>query len=77
MVAHLRMEPTVNAAQFIAQHLSRVLTDFTHRISNAVTERHNSRMPSAQGGVCGDREPDHFKIATYIHVAGWTYILPL
>jgi len=55
---HSRLTPVIEAARTIQRHLANVLTFFTHRVTNAVSEGLNSkiqtinrRWPMASGTV--------------------------
>jgi transposase len=48
----------VAAAKLIARHLPKVLTYFTHRISNAVAEGLNSKIATIQKRARGYRNPE-------------------
>jgi transposase len=73
---HSRLTPMIDTAKLIARHLPNVLTYFNHRITNAVAEGLNSKIATVQKRACGDRNPDHFKIAVYFHCGGLNYIRP-
>lgn len=49
------------------QSFAKLLTYFTHRITNAVAEDVYSRIATVQKRACGYRNRDHFKIAAYFH----------
>jgi transposase len=60
----------IEKAKLMARHLPNILTDFTHRITNAVAEGLNSKIATIQKRACGYRNRDHFKIAVYFHCSG-------
>ena len=67
---HSRLEPVRKVAAMIKNHLANVLTYFTHRISNAVSEGLNSKIATMQKMAYGFRNPEHFKTAIYFHCGG-------
>ena len=52
-------------ARMIRDHLSGVMTYFTHRIINAVAEDMNSKIATIQKMAYGFRNKEHFKTAIY------------
>jgi len=67
---HSRLQPVVEAAQLIQRHLPNVMTYFTHRITNAVSEGLNSKIQTIKKRAYGFRNREHFKTAIYFHCGG-------
>ena len=67
---HSRLQPVIEAARVIKRHLRNVLTYFTHRITNAVSEGINSKIQTLKKRAYGFRNPDHFQTAIYFHCGG-------
>jgi transposase len=67
---HSRLPPVIEAARLIQRHLPNVLTYFTHRITNAVSEGLNSKIQTIKKRAYGFRNQEHFKIAIYFHCGG-------
>jgi transposase len=67
---HSRLEPVKKVAAMIKNHLANVLTYFTHRITNAVSEGLNSKIATIQKMAYGFRNPENFKTAIYFHCGG-------
>ena len=67
---HSRLKPVIDAARTIKRHLHNVLTYFTHRITNAVTEGINSKIQSFKKSAYGYRSFENFKTAIFFHCGG-------
>ena len=67
---HSRLTPVIEAARTIQRHLPNVLTFFTHRVTNAVSEGLNSKIQTIKKMAYGFRNPEHFKTAIYFHCGG-------
>jgi transposase len=67
---HSRLTPVVEAARLIQRHLPNVMTYFTHRITNAVSEGLNSKIQTIKKRAYGFRNREHFKTAIYFHCGG-------
>ncbi|MGH2609536.1 MAG: ISL3 family transposase [Tepidiformaceae bacterium] len=67
---HSRLQPVIEAAQLIQRHLPNVMTYFTHRITNAVSEGLNSKIQTIKKRAYGFRNREHFKTAIYFHCGG-------
>jgi transposase len=67
---HSRLQPVVEVAHMLQRHLPSLLTYFTHRISNAVSEGLNSKIQAIKHHAYGFRNRDHFKIAIWFHCGG-------
>ena len=53
----------IEVARMIQEHLNGVMNFFTHRITNTVAERLNSKVATIQKMAYGFRNKEHFKIA--------------
>jgi transposase len=67
---HSRLKPVVEAARLTQRHLPNVMTYFTHRITNAVSEGLNSKIQTIKKRAYGFRNREHFKTAIYFHCGG-------
>lgn len=67
---HSRLKPVIKAARTIGVHLSNILTYFTHRITNAVSEGINSKIQTIKKMACGFRNRENFKTAIFFHCGG-------
>jgi transposase len=67
---HSRLAPVVKAARTLKQHLTNILTYFTHRINNATAEGLNSKIQMVKEMACGFRNREHYKLAIYFHCGG-------
>ena len=67
---HSRLTPVIEAARMIQRHLPNVLTFFTHRVTNAVSEGLNSKIQTIKKMAYGFRNLAHFKTAIYFHCGG-------
>ena len=67
---HSRLTPVIEAARTIQRHLPNVLTFFTHRVTNAVSEGLNSKIQTIKKMAYGFRNLEHFKTAIYFHCGG-------
>jgi transposase len=67
---HSRLQPVIEAARLIQRHLPNVMTYFTHRITNAVSEGLNSKIQTIKKRAYGFRNREHFKTAIYFHCGG-------
>lgn len=67
---HSRLKPVVKAARTVERHLHNVMTFFTHRITNAVSEGLNSKIQTIKKRAYGFRNSDNFKTAIYFHCGG-------
>lgn len=68
--SHSRLKPVIEAARTIKRHLHNVLTFFTHRITNAVTEGINSKIQTIKKAAYGFRNKENFKTAIFFHCGG-------
>jgi transposase len=66
---HSLRPPVIEAARLIHRHLPNVMTYFTHRITNAVSEGLNSKIQTIKKRTCGFRNRE-FKTAIYFHCGG-------
>jgi transposase len=67
---HSRLQPVIEAARLIQRHLPNVMTYFTHRITNAVSEGLDSKIQTIKKRAYGFRNREHFKTAIYFHCCG-------
>jgi transposase len=67
---HSRLKPMIEAARTIERHLHNVMTYFTHRITNAVSEGLNSKIQTIKKMAYGFRNREHFKAAIYFRCGG-------
>jgi transposase len=67
---HCRLAPIIQAARTVKRHVENVLTYFTHRITNAVSEGLNSKIQTIKKRAYGFRNKDNFKTAIYFHCGG-------
>jgi len=67
---HSRLQPVIETARMIKRHLANVMTYFTHRITNAVSEGLNSKIQTIKKMAYGFRNREHFKTAIYFHCGG-------
>ena len=67
---HSRLAPVIKGAKMLKRHLPNVLSYFTHRITNAVSEGLNSKIQTIKKMAYGFRNLEHFKTAIYCHCGG-------
>ena len=67
---HSRLEPVMRVARMVKNHLPNILTYYTHRITNAVSEGINSAIQTIKKRAFGYRNPQNFKTAIYFHCGG-------
>ncbi len=67
---HSRRKPMIEVARMIQEHLNGVMNFFTHRITNTVAERLNSKVATIQKMAYGFRNKEHFKIAVLFWCGG-------
>ena len=65
-----RLEPLRVAAKTLKVHLHNILTFFTHRVTNAVTESINGKIQRIKRAAHGYRNVDNFKTAIFFHCGG-------
>lgn len=65
-----RLEPMKKGARMLQRHLENILTYLTHRITNAVTEGLNAKIPWIKYSARGYRDREAFKMAIYFHGGG-------
>jgi transposase len=65
-----RLEPMKRVARMVKSHLHNILTYYTHRVTNAVSEGINSAIQTIKKRAFGFRNPDNFKTAIYFHCGG-------
>jgi transposase len=69
-VMRSRMAPMIRVAKMVQSHLPNILTYYTHRVTNAVSEGINSAIQTIKKRAFGFRNPDNFKTAIYFHCGG-------
>lgn len=67
---HSKLPPIIEKARMLKRHLANVMTYFTHRITNALSEGVNSVIETIKKRACGFRNEDHFRTAIYFHCGG-------
>jgi transposase len=67
---HSRLRPMIKAAETIKRHLANVMSYFSHRITNAVSEGLNSKIQTIKKMAYGFRNRENFKTAIYFHCGG-------
>lgn len=65
-----QLKPIVAVAKMIHRHIDNILTYFTHRITNAVSEGINSKIQTIKKQAYGYRNRESFKTAIYFHCGG-------
>lgn len=67
---HSRLVPAIKVAKMVKRHLPNILTYFTHRVTNAVSEGINSAIQTIKKRAFGYRNPKNFTTAIYFHCGG-------
>jgi transposase len=67
---HARLPAVGKVAAMVKSHLPNILTYFTHRVTNAVSEGINSAVQTIKKRAFGYRNPANFKTAIYFHCGG-------
>jgi transposase len=67
---HARLDPVIDVARMLHRHLQGVLNFFANRVTNAVSEGLNSKIPTIKKMAYGYRNREHFKTAIYFHCGG-------
>lgn len=65
-----RLAPMIRVAKMVKSHLPNILTYYTHRVTNAVSEGINSAIQTIKKRAFGFRNPENFKTAIYFHCGG-------
>ncbi len=65
-----RLEPVKKAARTLKTHLQGLLNYFTHPITNALTERLNSRIQLLKASARGFRNFDNYRIRILFFLGG-------
>jgi transposase len=68
--ARSRLTPVRKVAAMVKSHLHNILTYYTHRITNAVSEGLNSAIQTIKKRAGGYRNVENFKTAIYFHCGG-------
>lgn len=69
-VMRSRLAPMIRVAKMVKSHLPNILTYYTHRVTNAVSEGINSAIQTIKKRAFGFRNPVNFKTAIYFHCGG-------
>ena len=67
---HSRLQPVIDVARMIKNHLANVMTYFDHRITNAVSEGLNSKIQTIKKKAYGFRSFRNFRTAIFFHCGG-------
>lgn len=67
---HSRLAPIIKVAKSLKRHLPNLLTYFTHRITNALSEGINSKIQTFKLMACGYRNREHYRTAILFHCGG-------
>jgi len=67
---HSRLEPMREAAATLKRHIRNILTYFTNRITNAMSEGINGKIQAIKKMANGFRNPENFKTAIFFHCGG-------
>jgi transposase len=67
---HSRLEPMIQAARTLKNHLPNILTYAKHHITNALGESLNAKIEKVKRMACGFRNKQHFKTAIFFHCGG-------
>jgi len=65
-----RLPAVFKVAKMVKRHLHNILTYYTHRITNAVSEGLNSAIQTIKKRAGGYRNVENFKTAIYFHCGG-------
>jgi transposase len=65
-----RLQPVIAVTRMLERRLDNIMTFFTHRITNAMSESLNSKLQKVKLMAAGFRNPDNFKTAIYFHCGG-------
>lgn len=65
-----RLPAVLKVAKMVKSHLHNILTYYTHRITNAVSEGLNSAIQTIKKRANGYRNVENFKTAIYFHCGG-------
>lgn len=68
--SHSRLAPMVAVAKMLKSRITNVLTYFSHRITNAMSESLNAKIQWVKYTARGFRNMDNFKTAIYFHCGG-------
>jgi transposase len=67
---HSRLEPIRTAAETVRRHIDKILTYDQHPVTNAMSDRHSSKMQKIKSMACGFRNLENIKPATYCRCGG-------
>ena len=69
-VIHGKLNPMKKVARMIKTRLTQVVNYCRHRLTNAVSERLNSKIMSIKRRARGFRNPENFQIAIFFYCGG-------
>ena len=69
-VIHTKLEPVKKVARMIKERLAKVVSCYTHGITNAVAEGINSEIQAGKRRVGGYRNQGNFKTAIFFYCVG-------
>ena len=67
---HSKLAPVVRAAWTFKRHLAQILNFVHHRITNAVSEKLNSKIQTIKKKAYGFRNRENFKTSIFFHCGG-------
>ena len=67
---HSRLKPMISAAKTIKNHIENIITYFTHRVTNGLSEGLNSNIEKIKRMAYGFRNRRNYKIAILFHCGG-------
>jgi transposase len=68
-VSSSRLTKIKAVAKTLKRHLTNILTDFTHPITNAISEGYNSKIQSIKSDARGFRSFKHYRSRILFHCA--------
>jgi len=73
-----RLPAVVKVAGMVKRHIDNILTHYSHRITNAVSEGLNSAIQTIKKRAGGYRNDENFRMVIYFHCGGldlYTFLL--
>lgn len=67
---HSRLKPMISAAKTIKNHIDNIMTYFTHRVTNGLSEGLNSNIEKIKRMAYGFRNRDNYRMAIFFHCGG-------
>jgi len=67
---HSRLEPIIKAAKTIKNHIDNIMTYFSHRVTNGLSEGINSHIEKIKRMAYGFRNRDNYRAAILFHCGG-------